>query len=105
MILAGLVLGSILTFAYSARFMWGAFALKPGVETTLFKPIKPAFLAAPAILSVLTVLYGLWPAAVDGWIQPYAALFRRRRSPRRRIRVRCRPVISRCGTASPRRWG
>ncbi|QCB96249.1 Na+/H+ antiporter subunit A [Arthrobacter sp. PAMC25564] len=75
MILAGLVLGSILTFAYSARFMWGAFALKPGVEKTLFQPIKPAFLAAPAILSVLTVLYGLWPAAVDGWIQPYAALF------------------------------
>ncbi|WP_346925983.1 Na+/H+ antiporter subunit A [uncultured Arthrobacter sp.] len=74
-VLAGLVLGSILTFAYSARFMWGAFAVKPGVETTPFKPIKPAFLAAPAILSLLTVVYGLWPAPVDGWIQPYAALF------------------------------
>ena len=75
MLLAGLVLGSILTFAYSARFMWGAFAVKPGVEPTPFKPIKPAFLAAPAVLSLLTVLYGLWPAPVDGWIQPYAALF------------------------------
>jgi multicomponent Na+:H+ antiporter subunit A len=75
LILAGLVLGSILTFAYSARFMWGAFAVKPGVEATPFKPIKPAFLAAPALLSLLTVLYGLWPGAVDGWIQPYAALF------------------------------
>lgn len=74
-ILAGLVLGSILTFAYSARFMWGAFAVKPGVESTPFKPIKPAFLAAPAILSLLTIVYGLWPASVDGWIQPYAALF------------------------------
>ncbi|MDN4644331.1 Na+/H+ antiporter subunit A [Arthrobacter sp. PsM3] len=74
-ILAGLVLGSILTFAYSARFMWGAFAVKPGVEATPFKPIKPAFLAAPAILSLLTIVYGLWPAPVDGWIQPYAALF------------------------------
>ncbi|WP_427128806.1 Na+/H+ antiporter subunit A [Pseudarthrobacter sp. S9] len=74
-ILLGLVLGSILTFAYSARFMWGAFAVKPGVETTPFKPIKPAFLAAPAVLSVLTILYGLWPDPVDGWIQPYAALF------------------------------
>jgi multicomponent Na+:H+ antiporter subunit A len=74
-ILAGLVLGSILTFAYSARFMWGAFAVKPGVEAIAFKPIKPAFLAAPAILSLLTVLYGLWPDPVDGWIQPYAALF------------------------------
>ncbi|MET3952118.1 Na+/H+ antiporter subunit A [Arthrobacter sp. UYEF36] len=74
-ILIGLVLGSILTFAYSARFMWGAFAVKTGVETTPFKPIKPAFLAAPAILSLLTIVYGLWPAPVDGWIQPYAALF------------------------------
>lgn len=74
-LLAGVVLGSILTFAYSARFMWGAFALKPGVEPTAFKPVKPAFLAAPAILSLLTILYGLWPAPVDAWIQPYAELF------------------------------
>ena len=74
-VLIGVVLGSILTFAYSARFMWGAFAVKPGVETTPFKPIKTSFLAAPAILSLLTIVYGLWPAPVDGWIQPYAALF------------------------------
>lgn len=74
-ILIGLVIGSILTFAYSARFMWGAFAFKPGVEPTPFKPIKPAFLAAPAILSLLTIAYGVWPAPVDTWIQPYAALF------------------------------
>lgn len=73
-ILAGMVLGSILTFAYSARFMWGAFAVKPGVPATPFKAISPAFLAAPAVLSGLTVLYGLWPAPVDAWIQPYAAL-------------------------------
>ncbi|MFP3580640.1 Na+/H+ antiporter subunit A [Arthrobacter sp. SIMBA_036] len=75
LILVGLVVGSILTFAYSARFMWGAFATKPGVEPTPFKPIKPAFLAAPAVLSLLTVLYGLWPDPVDSWIQPYAATF------------------------------
>ena len=86
-VLVGVVLGSILTFAYSARFMWGAFAVKPGVEPTPFKPIKPSFLAAPAILSLLTIVYGLWPAPVDGWIQPYAALFvarRRGRGGRRR---------------------
>ena len=74
-ILVGLVVGSILTFAYSARFMWGAFAVKPGVEATPFKAVKPAFLAAPAVLSLLSVVYGLWPAPVDAWIQPYAALF------------------------------
>jgi multicomponent Na+:H+ antiporter subunit A len=74
-LLVGLVLGSILTFAYSARFMWGAFATKPGVERTPFKAIKPSFLAAPAILSFLSIVYGLWPDPVDGWVQPYAALF------------------------------
>ncbi|MFE4544942.1 Na+/H+ antiporter subunit A [Arthrobacter sp. NPDC056727] len=74
-VLAGTVVGSVLTFAYSARFMWGAFAVKPGVEHTPFKAIRPSFLAAPATLSVLTIVYGLWPAPVDAWIQPYAALF------------------------------
>ncbi|MGO4237101.1 Na+/H+ antiporter subunit A [Pseudarthrobacter sp. YAF2] len=74
-VLAGLVAGSILTFAYSARFMWGAFAAKPGVEPTPFKAVRPSFLAAPAVLSLLTVAYGLWPVPVDAWIQPYAALF------------------------------
>ncbi|MBB6405349.1 Na+/H+ antiporter subunit A [Arthrobacter sp. AZCC_0090] len=74
-LLVGLVLGSILTFAYSARFMWGAFATKPGVQRTPFKAIQPSFLAAPAILSVLTIVYGLWPDPVDSWIQPYAAAF------------------------------
>lgn len=74
-VLAGLVLGSVLTFAYSARFMWGAFAVKPGVEPTPFKAISPLFLAAPAVLSVLTIAYGVWPEPVDAWIQPYAALF------------------------------
>ena len=73
--LAGIVLGSVLTFAYSARFMWGAFAVKPGVEPTPFKAVRPSFLAAPALLSLLTIVYGLWPAPVDAWIQPYAALF------------------------------
>jgi multicomponent Na+:H+ antiporter subunit A len=74
-LLVGLVLGSILTFAYSARFMWGAFATKQGVDRTPFKAVQPSFLAAPAILSFLTIVYGLWPDPVDGWIQPYAALF------------------------------
>lgn len=74
-LLVGVVLGSILTFAYSARFMWGAFATKPGVDRTPFKAVQPSFLAAPAILSFLTIVYGLWPDPVDGWIQPYAALF------------------------------
>ena len=96
-LLAGVVLGSILTFAYSARFMWGAFALKPGVEPTAFKPVKPAFLAAPAILSLLTILYGLWPAPVD-------ALDPALRGALCATAPRPRPGTWRCGTASPRPW-
>ncbi|MBT2532603.1 Na+/H+ antiporter subunit A [Arthrobacter sp. ISL-48] len=74
-LLVGIVLGSVLTFAYSARFMWGAFAVKPGVDRTPFRAVRPSFLAAPAILSVLSIAYGVWPAPVDSWVQPYAALF------------------------------
>lgn len=74
-VLVGMVLGSVLTVAYSARFMWGAFAVKPGIERTTFKAVKPSFLAAPALLSLLSIVYGLWPAPVDAWVQPYAALF------------------------------
>lgn len=74
-VLVGIVLGSVLTFAYSARFMWGAFAVKPGAEPTPFKAVRPSFLAAPALLSLLSIVYGLWPAPIDAWIQPYAALF------------------------------
>lgn len=31
----GLLAGSVLTAAYSARFLWGAFARKRGVEPTV----------------------------------------------------------------------
>ncbi|ALE07336.1 cation:proton antiporter [Arthrobacter sp. ERGS1:01] len=74
-VLAGLVLGSILTFAYSARFMWGGFARKPELSATPFKSVGWLFLGAPALLSVLTLAYGLFPKPVEGWIAPYSALF------------------------------
>ncbi len=74
-VLVGLVLGSVLTIAYSARFLWGGFARKAEGMTTAFKPVSWEFLAAPAILSALTVLYGVLPSVVEGWVSPYAALF------------------------------
>ncbi len=74
-VLGALVLGSILTFAYSTRFVWGGFARKPGREDTAFQPVGALFLAAPALLAVLSVAYGVSPHPVDTWIQPYAALF------------------------------
>lgn len=74
-VLAGMVIGSILTFAYSARFMWGGFATKAKGMSTVFKPIGWPFLAAPALLSALTLAYGLFPHLVDTWVQPYSEQF------------------------------
>jgi multicomponent Na+:H+ antiporter subunit A len=72
--LAMLVLGSAITFAYSARFLWGAFASKPadelapeGVVTEAHHPAA-AFLAPAALLSALTLLFGVLPGPLSGLI-------------------------------------
>ncbi len=74
-VLIGVVLGSVLTFAYSARFIWGGFGTKDPAEDTPFKRIEPEFLAAPAVLAVVTVVLGLWVFPVDQAVQPYVDLF------------------------------
>ncbi|MFF0902395.1 UNVERIFIED_CONTAM: Na+/H+ antiporter subunit A [Kocuria sp. CPCC 205316] len=86
-VLAGLVLGSVLTFAYSARFVWGGFAQKSAEFSELdagvggkavisdMQRVEPAFLAAPLVLSVLTVVFGLWPQPVNAMLQPYVDQF------------------------------
>ncbi|MFF0943814.1 Na+/H+ antiporter subunit A [Kocuria sp. CPCC 205300] len=86
-VLAGLVVGSVLTFAYSARFVWGGFAQKSAAFSELdagvggkavisdMQRVEPAFLAAPLVLSVLTVVFGLWPQPVNAMLQPYVDQF------------------------------
>ncbi|WP_019481753.1 Na+/H+ antiporter subunit A [Arthrobacter sp. TB 23] len=74
LLLVGIVVGSALTFAYSARFVWGGFACK-GKAATPFTQVEKSFLFAPALLTVFTVVLGLWPAPVDSIIQPYVTLF------------------------------
>lgn len=68
LILAGLVAGSVLTFAYSWRYVRGAFLDKPRGEVPdpahAHAP-KLRFLGPAAILAVLTVAFGLVPAAAD----------------------------------------
>jgi multicomponent Na+:H+ antiporter subunit A len=75
LLLGGIILGSILTFAYSARFIWGAFALKQGKPRTDFTQVRASFLLAPALLAVASLLFGVWPVPLDTMIQPYAGLF------------------------------
>nr|WP_309248120.1 Na+/H+ antiporter subunit A [Rothia santali] len=72
-VLAAVCVGSVLTLAYSARFVWGAFAVKPSsfahpetitdgrVQPTSFHQVTATFAAAPALVAVATVVLGLWP--------------------------------------------
>ena len=64
--LAGIVAGSILTVAYSARFVWGIFATKPGQPACIPKEFSPGFQAAPVVLAALTVVTGL----AGPWLTP-----------------------------------
>ncbi|CAN5347950.1 Na+/H+ antiporter subunit A [soil metagenome] len=69
--LAGVVAGSVLTFAYTARFLWGGFVgpaderagAPPGADA--HRP-SAAFLAPAVALAVVTVVLGVAPGLVDG---------------------------------------
>lgn len=71
-VLVGLVAGSALTVAYSARFLWGAFwPDKPHGEDDpgpvgAVAPPAATFVAPAAVLTALTVLLGLAPSLADG---------------------------------------
>ncbi|SCX39814.1 multicomponent Na+:H+ antiporter subunit A [Klenkia marina] len=78
--LLGLVLGSVLTVAYTARFLWGAFGTGGSLRRCaadrpspahLHRP-GPAFLAAPAVLAVLGLLAGPFSGLLDPLVAPYA---------------------------------
>ncbi len=75
LVVAGLVLGSVLTVAYSARFLWGAFATKPSHGRT---PSPTPFdapwqmLAAPVLLAVLTLATGFLGGPLSEALAPYA---------------------------------
>ncbi|SFO11364.1 multisubunit sodium/proton antiporter, MrpA subunit (TC 2.A.63.1)/multisubunit sodium/proton antiporter, MrpB subunit (TC 2.A.63.1) [Geodermatophilus obscurus] len=72
-VLTGLVAGSVLTAAYTARFVWGAFARKPGVEATgVDHPPEPLFLAAPVVLALTGLVLGPASPLLDGLVARYA---------------------------------
>ena len=73
--LVGVALGSVLTVAYSARFFWGAFARKPGVEDVGPVARNAWFLTPPAILAATGLALGLLAPLVDGWLSGYSAPF------------------------------
>ncbi|HWH01808.1 MAG TPA: Na+/H+ antiporter subunit A [Pilimelia sp.] len=71
-VLVGLVVGAVLTVAYTLRFLWGAFAAKPGVPEPRAHRPAAAFVAAPAVLGVCGAVVGLSAPAVDRLLAPYA---------------------------------
>jgi multicomponent Na+:H+ antiporter subunit A len=74
-VLAGIVLGSVLTVAYTARFVWGAFAAKDlgGQEPAQVEhPPGPLFLAAPVALSAVGVLLGPASPVLEPLVAGYA---------------------------------
>ncbi len=73
---AGIVLGSILTLAYSIRFVWGAFSRKqlkrPSPAVQHFHAPGPLLLAAPTTLALAGLAAGFASSWIDHLITPYA---------------------------------
>jgi multicomponent Na+:H+ antiporter subunit A len=76
LVLVGIVAGSVLSVAYSARFVWGAF-VAAGVraragDESADVPAAPApsawFVAPVALLAGVTLLLGIVPGAIDGLV-------------------------------------
>ncbi|MDN5893333.1 MAG: Na+/H+ antiporter subunit A [Nocardioides sp.] len=75
LVVAGVVLGSALTMAYTMRLMWGAFATKPGVEDTRVTPVPAGFAASPVILATLTLTLGFCGPLLTRAFEPHLAQF------------------------------
>lgn len=74
-VLAATVVGSVLTVAYTLRFVWGAFWRKPGVADTPVRRVGAAFLAPPALLAVAGLVLGPGVGWTDRLFGAYADAF------------------------------
>ncbi len=78
LVLAGTVLGSMISFAYSARFLWGAFVAPARRPPDPFADAHPpvdhahtpafSFVLPAAVLAAFTLVMGLFPSLLDGLI-------------------------------------
>ncbi|MGW2085207.1 Na+/H+ antiporter subunit A [Streptomyces sp. NPDC001880] len=69
------VAGSALTVAYTLRFVWGAFARKPGAEDTPVHRVGRSFLAPPALLALCGLVLGPGVGWTDRLFSAYADAF------------------------------
>jgi len=70
--LVGAFLGSVLTVAYSVRFVWGAFWTRPGVEPTPLHAESPLIGLAPGILSAASLVAAFAIPAIEPLLAAYA---------------------------------
>ncbi|NYH79321.1 multicomponent Na+:H+ antiporter subunit A [Actinopolyspora biskrensis] len=68
----GLILGSMLTVAYSARMLWGAFAVKPGVRRNEADPAPAALWIPPAVTALGCLALGVGYPLTDALTSAYA---------------------------------
>jgi multicomponent Na+:H+ antiporter subunit A len=71
----GILAGSVLTAAYSARFLWGAFARKPGVPDTPVHRPGPAMFVPTAICAIAGLALGFANTPVNVDAQSYARAY------------------------------
>ena len=76
--IVGVVAGSILTVAYTARFLWGGFADKgldecdDPVDLAALHAPSPSLVAPEVVLATITLAAGIVPALVDWLVGPAA---------------------------------
>jgi multicomponent Na+:H+ antiporter subunit A len=70
--LIGVAAGSVLTVAYTARFLWGAFARKPNIDDTEYRQQGVVMHTSPLILATAGLVLGCMATVVDGWMSGYA---------------------------------
>src|SRR5690625_1588534 len=71
-ILITLTIGSILTFAYGMRFLWGAYGRKAGVAPTPLSPEPLGLFFSPNVLAVAGIAAGLMPFLGERLFVTYA---------------------------------
>ncbi|MFJ4716527.1 Na+/H+ antiporter subunit A [Streptomyces sp. NPDC088785] len=73
--LALIVVGSALTTAYTLRFLWGAFARKPGVADVPVHRVGAGLLAPPAVLALAGLALGPGIGLLSGLLEEYARAY------------------------------
>ena len=71
-----ILIGSVITFAYTTRFLWGAFGRKvrtePSAAVVKMHPPGPLFYLAPTVLAVAGVAAGFAAGPIGSLLEPHA---------------------------------